>query len=289
LILSLLMIKPASFRHAAQAWVHPNRVVCVGVALLLAGLQPAQADPRPLESSRANSQRSQAPVKSPAGQNSTLVEQAPSTAAPAAGPTPEDDPLAALLRQLPTGAGLPPLRADVNLPNGLGNTPAAARPELLGSVRDKASTLVTSAMTFLGVPYKRGGKTAESGFDCSGFTRHIFESTLGLLLPHRAEEQARLSSLIPVKREELRPGDLVFFNTMRRTFSHVGIYVGEGRFIHAPRAGGEVRVEELRVAYWKNRFTGARRVEALGQTPTVTQGALPSGAATLDNAGQRLR
>ena len=65
--------------------------------------------------------------------------------------------------------------------------------------------------------------------------------------------------------------------------------MGEGRFIHAPRAGGEVRVEELRVAYWKNRFTGARRVEALGQTPTVTQGALPSGAATLDNAGQRLR
>ena len=63
------------------------------------------------------------------------------------------------------------------------------------------------------------------------------------------------------KRDELKPGDLVFFNTMRRTFSHVGIYVGEGRFIHAPRSGGEVRVEDMRQAYWSQRFNGARRAE----------------------------
>ncbi len=132
---------------------------------------------------------------------------------------------------------------------------------LLDQVRDKASDLVLASMNFLGVPYKRGGNSAESGFDCSGFTRHIFEMSVGLVLPRRADEQAKLSSLAPVKKTELKPGDLVFFNTMRRTFSHVGIYVGEGKFIHAPRTGSKVRVEDMREAYWAKRFTGARRAD----------------------------
>lgn len=131
----------------------------------------------------------------------------------------------------------------------------------LGQMRDKASDLVLASMNFLGVPYKRGGSTAENGFDCSGFTRHIFEMSVGLVLPRRADEQAKLSSLVPIKKDELKPGDLVFFNTMRRTFSHVGIYVGEGKFIHSPRAGGKVRVEDMREAYWAKRFTGARRAD----------------------------
>jgi cell wall-associated NlpC family hydrolase len=133
--------------------------------------------------------------------------------------------------------------------------------KLLNQVRDTASGLVLSAMNFLGVRYARGGKTEESGFDCSGFTRYIFELSIGMVLPHRAEEQARLASLLQVKRDELKPGDLVFFNTMRRTFSHVGIYVGEGKFIHSPRVGGAVRVEDMRDAYWAKRFTGARRAD----------------------------
>ncbi|WP_371816378.1 C40 family peptidase [Roseateles sp. DAIF2] len=137
----------------------------------------------------------------------------------------------------------------------------AAHEGLLGQVRDKASELVLASMNFLGVPYKRGGNTAENGFDCSGFTRHIFEMSVGLVLPRRADEQAKLSSLMPIKKDELKPGDLVFFNTMRRTFSHVGIYVGEGKFIHSPRAGGKVRVEDMRDAYWAKRFTGARRAD----------------------------
>ena len=132
---------------------------------------------------------------------------------------------------------------------------------MLSQVRDKASDLVLSAMNFLGVPYKRGGTSQDNGFDCGGFTRHIFEMSLGLVLPHRADEQARLSSLVPIQREELKPGDLVFFNTMRRTFSHVGIYVGEGKFIHAPRTGSAVRVEDMRESYWAKRFTGARRAD----------------------------
>ena len=132
---------------------------------------------------------------------------------------------------------------------------------LLNQVRDGASGMVLSAMNFLGVRYTRGGNSVENGFDCSGFTRHIFEMSVGMVLPHRADEQARLESLIPIKQDQLKPGDLVFFNTMKRTFSHVGIYVGEGKFIHAPRVGGAVRVEDMREAYWAKRFTGARRAD----------------------------
>jgi cell wall-associated NlpC family hydrolase len=131
--------------------------------------------------------------------------------------------------------------------------------EIVNTVRDKASDLVIAAMNFLGVPYRRGGASAEDGFDCSGFTRHIFELSIGLVLPRRADEQAHAPGLFKVKRDELKPGDLVFFNTLKRTFSHVGIYVGDGKFIHAPRTGATVRVEDMRDVYWAKRFTGARR------------------------------
>jgi cell wall-associated NlpC family hydrolase len=131
--------------------------------------------------------------------------------------------------------------------------------ELVHTMRDKASDLVLAAMNFLGVPYRRGGASAEDGFDCSGFTRHIFELSIGLVLPRRADEQAHAPGLFRVRRDELKPGDLVFFNTLKRTFSHVGIYVGDGKFIHAPRTGATVRVEDMRDAYWAKRFTGARR------------------------------
>lgn len=138
-------------------------------------------------------------------------------------------------------------------------------------VRDTTSDLVLSAMNFLGVPYRRGGTSEETGFDCSGFTRRIFELSIGMVLPHRADEQATSTALLKVGREELKPGDLVFFNTMRRTFSHVGIYVGNDKFIHAPRAGSQVRIEDMRETYWARRFTGARRAD-LGVDTT----ALPS-------------
>jgi cell wall-associated NlpC family hydrolase len=133
-------------------------------------------------------------------------------------------------------------------------------------VRDVATEMVLSAMNFLGVPYRRGGNNAEQGFDCSGFTRYVFENSLGLVLPRRADQQAQTAGLLPIPRDELKPGDLVFFNTMRRAFSHVGIYVGEGRFIHAPRTGGEVRIEDMRQAYWSKRFNGARRAEVAAPT-----------------------
>ena len=150
---------------------------------------------------------------------------------------------------------------------------------LVRQVRDVASELVLSAMNFLGVPYRRGGNSAEDGFDCSGFTRHIFEMSLGLVLPRRVDDQASASGLLRVNREELRPGDLVFFNTLKRTFSHVGIYIGDGKFIHAPRSGSEVRIEDMRQAYWDRRFTGARRAD-LTAPATAATAARPDRAGT---------
>ncbi len=125
-------------------------------------------------------------------------------------------------------------------------------------VQTKASDLVIGAMGFLGVPYRRGGTSIETGFDCSGFVKAIYEQTIGLALPRNAAQQAAATQTI--KKSELRPGDLVFFNTMRKAFSHVGIYVGNGKFIHSPKPGAEVRVEDMGVGYWARRFDGARRV-----------------------------
>ncbi len=127
------------------------------------------------------------------------------------------------------------------------------------TVGEKATDMLTQAMGLLGVPYRRGGSSAETGFDCSGFVRHLYEKSFGQLLPRRANEQAKATETID--REELKPGDLVFFNTMKRAFSHVGIYVGDGKFIHAPRAGKAIRVDDMRSAYWQKRFNGARRVQ----------------------------
>lgn len=127
------------------------------------------------------------------------------------------------------------------------------------TVTDRTSTLVSGAMSFIGVPYRRGGNSAETGLDCSGLVRAVYNQTLGFVLPRRAEEQAAATEKIDQK--ELKPGDLVFFNTMRRAFSHVGVYIGDGKFVHAPRTGASVRVEDMNGSYWQRRFNGARRVQ----------------------------
>ncbi|TFZ00717.1 peptidoglycan endopeptidase [Ramlibacter henchirensis] len=139
------------------------------------------------------------------------------------------------------------------------------------SVTSTTSELVVTAMGFLGVPYRRGGNSVETGFDCSGFVRAIYEQTVGLILPRRANEQAAATQVID--KRELQPGDLVFFNTLRRAFSHVGIYVGEGKFIHSPKPGAQVRVEDMNASYWQRRFDGARRVVVAQQQPEPAAGA----------------
>ena len=132
------------------------------------------------------------------------------------------------------------------------------------TVGDRASELVSSALGLLGVPYRYGGNDAENGLDCSGLVRLVYEQTVGKVLPRRAADQAAVTQAIDSS--ELKPGDLVFFNTMRRAFSHVGIYVGEGKFVHAPRSGSSVRVEDMRNSYWTTRFNGARRVTVSAST-----------------------
>ena len=134
-------------------------------------------------------------------------------------------------------------------------------------VSDKAADLVVTAMGFLGVPYKFGGNSFEQGFDCSGFVKSMFEQTVGLVLPRRSVEQAAATQ--PIDPSELQPGDLVFFNTLKSAFSHVGIYVGDNKFIHSPRTGAVVRVEDMRVNYWSSRFNGARRVDTSSKSDST--------------------
>ena len=134
------------------------------------------------------------------------------------------------------------------------------------------NSLIDKGMSFIGIKYRFGGDGPEDGgFDCSGLVRKVFGDALGLSLPRRAAEMAKEGD--KVARRELKPGDLVFFNTMRRTFSHVGIYVGDNKFLHAPSKGGQVRVESMDSAYWQKRFTGARRVTddaAVAQSPQAS-------------------
>ena len=123
---------------------------------------------------------------------------------------------------------------------------------------NKAQDLILKGLELVGVNYRRGGIDADSGLDCSGFVQLVFKDALGLILPRTAREQSQVGDNID--KTELRAGDLVFFNTMRHAFSHVGIYLGDNRFLHSPRSGAEVRVEDMRQSYWANRYNGARRV-----------------------------
>jgi cell wall-associated NlpC family hydrolase len=150
-------------------------------------------------------------------------------------------------------------RADEQLP------PAPIQPTLVDRVVDHASASVVAvqetletALDLIGIRYRRGGTSPETGFDCSGFVSHVFKQGLGLYLPHNAKQISKSGEV--VAKGDLQPGDLVFFNTMRHAFSHVGIYLGDNKFIHSPRSGETVRVEDMTESYWRKRFNGARRV-----------------------------
>ncbi|QLG89815.1 C40 family peptidase [Chitinibacter bivalviorum] len=121
-----------------------------------------------------------------------------------------------------------------------------------------AQDLLLSAMSLIGVKYTWGGNSPESGLDCSGFIKYVFQNSMNITLPRTAFGMAQTGQNID--KTELKPGDLVFFNTLGRTFSHVGIYLGDNRFIHSPRAGRSVEVANMNQSYWQNRFNGARRI-----------------------------
>lgn len=169
---------------------------------------------------------------------------------------------------------------------------------------EAASEVVFRALSLHGVTYRFGGDTVDSGLDCSGLVRLVFHETLGLPLPRRSEEISRLGGA--VQAEDLRPGDLVFFNTQRRAFSHVGIYIGNKQFVHAPSSGHSIRIESLAADYWVRRFDGARRLltpeqlasaRASGSPPgpyppalaPVTAAALPGPAPLAHASGRQAR
>ena len=128
-----------------------------------------------------------------------------------------------------------------------------------GAGGDRERPLIHALQT-VGVKYRLGGRSPETGFDCSGLVAHVFERAWGVLLPPQTAALSKVG--VPVmKLKELQPGDLVFYNTRNRPHSHVGIYLGDGRFLHAPRPGASVRVENVNVRYWRERFNGARRLD----------------------------
>jgi cell wall-associated NlpC family hydrolase len=133
----------------------------------------------------------------------------------------------------------------------------ALQQTVLSSSIDKASSLLKYALSLVGVNYKYGGKSPETGLDCSGFVRYVYQQAAGLILPHNARAISMFGKKIAIS--ELQPGDLVFYNTMRHTFSHVGIYLGENKFIHASVTGRGVEVVDMNENYWVKRFNGARR------------------------------
>lgn len=152
-----------------------------------------------------------------------------------------------------------PPRSDLTLERKLHTSAVSTHDIDEASWPARARELLVNALSLTGVRYQYGGNSPESGFDCSGFVRYVYQQAANLSLPHGARAISQLGKTIP--KHELQPGDLVFFNTLRSTFSHVGIYLGNNRFIHSPSSGGSVRVENMQDSYWQKRFNGAQRIE----------------------------
>ena len=112
------------------------------------------------------------------------------------------------------------------------------------------------ALSLFDTPYRYGGR--RDGFDCSGFVQHVYLNTLGIKLPRTSAEMSRAGDAL--EDSQLQPGDLVFFNTSQKAYSHVGIYLGEQRFVHAPSSGKAIMMSNMFDSYWKNRYNGARRI-----------------------------
>ena len=139
-----------------------------------------------------------------------------------------------------------------------------------------AQDVAIYALGMIGIDYRYGGETPEDGLDCSGLVRYVFQQVTGVTLPRTSKEMSKLGAKIAP--EDLKVGDLVFFNTRRLPFSHVGIYLGDNRFIHAPNTGSEVEITKLSETYWQKHFTGARRL--VGVLPTLIPPVLATAAAS---------
>jgi len=160
--------------------------------------------------------------------------------------------IAALQASVAFGAERP---ADRSLAEQAGTSLAAAATRVVDGTRE----LGMFALSLVGIDYRYGGDTPERGLDCSGLIHYVFQEVTGVTLPRTSKELSRIGR--DVRAAELAPGDLVFFNTRRFAFSHVGIYLGDQRFVHAPAAGKTVHVVDMTDAYWATRYNGARRID----------------------------
>ncbi len=172
----------------------------------------------------------------------------------------------------------------------------SAPPEL--SEAEKAELIVRS-LGLLGIEYRFGGSTPAGGLDCSGFVRHVYQEALGLKLPRTTEEMSNVGE--PIERSRLKPGDLVFFNTLGRPYSHVGLFLGDDRFVHAPSTGNVIRIEALSARYWAQRFELGRRISAADSLTALdrsgldqlilarSNGAVPTSARQLREQPRRSR
>jgi cell wall-associated NlpC family hydrolase len=153
----------------------------------------------------------------------------------------------------------------------------SAQPDAAAS----AAEIVVRALGLVDAPYRYGGRTP-AGFDCSGFVGYVYSESVGLVLPRRAEDIGRSGESL--SKSDLAPGDLVFFNTLGHRLSHVGIYVGDGQFVHAPARRGRVRVDRLGDPYWTARYNGARRIDGVGPPQVASAVAGPTFGAAAEAA-----
>lgn len=137
----------------------------------------------------------------------------------------------------------------------------AAEPGKSADGQGRIKTVLQRALALLGTPYRWGGTSPDNGFDCSGLVGYVFRNALGIELPRVSREMAQTGDLIS-DRAKLNEGDLVFFGNRGRV-DHVGIYLGEGRFVHAPRTGKDVMVSSLETGYWSGKYLQARRVHGI--------------------------
>jgi cell wall-associated NlpC family hydrolase len=161
--------------------------------------------------------------------------------------------LAACSSTPPAPSPASPAPASASTPNRTSRTPAS--PFRLTNP-ENASEIVIFSLGLLNTGYHFGGSNPEAGLDCSGMVSYVVEQVAGQRLPHNAAQIAALTQ--PIERSALKPADLVFFNTTGQPYSHMGIYLGDGRFVHAPSSKGSVRIERLDNTYFASRFTGAR-------------------------------